>query len=600
MRKRAPAWLPTGEPGLVVLALVIGAGTGLGAIAFRELITGITHLVTGFNDYSGQGRVPSRHVPGLGMWFLVLTPVVGGLIYGPLVARFAPEARGHGVPEVMLAVARQGGRIRLQVPIVKALASAVCIGTGGSVGREGPIVQIGSALGSLVGQIADVSTRRLRLLVACGAAGGIAATFNAPIAGVFFALEVILGDFETSAFGMVVLSSVIANAVGRAAFGSASFLHLPTFTLVSPLELLLYAGVGALAGAVGVVFIRVLYGSEDLADALWRGPEWARPAVGGVLLGLLLLALPQLYGVGYPVLSHAVDGKIAIGLLVALLAGKIAATSLTIAIGGSGGVFAPSLFLGATLGSAIGHGLHAGLPGITAPSGAYALVAMGAVFAAAARAPITAVLIVFELTGEYSIILPLMIAVVVATSVSAALSPDTIYTLKLRRRGIRVDQPRVPSVMRTVTVADALAEAPPPLAPDTPVGEVLQRLTEGHYDAVPVVGGDGNLMGIVGLTDVEDHALDDEHPAIAADLARQPPVLRTTDSLEEAARALDQSETGVPALTAGSEEIAGWVTHRSVLRAYHRHRRALSGEGPPGESSSKAGRRSREPARAGG
>ena len=220
----------------------------------------------------------------MGVWYLLLVPVIGGLIYGPIVARFAPEARGHGVPEVMLAVSRMGGRIRPQVPFVKSVASALCIGTGGSVGREGPIVQIGSALGSVLGQAARVSDQRLRLLVACGAGAGISATFNAPIAGVFFALEVILRDFETQSFGVVVLSSITAAAVGRAAFGTHRVSASAHIRLASSVEYPLFAVLGVLAAVWGVVFIRVLYGSEDLADRVWRGPEWLRPGVGGLLL----------------------------------------------------------------------------------------------------------------------------------------------------------------------------------------------------------------------------------------------------------------------------------------------------------------------------
>ena len=255
--------------------------------------------------------------------------------------------------------------MRPQVPVVKSLASAICIGAGGSVGREGPIVQIGSALGSVLGQVLRLPESQLRLLVACGAAGGISATFNAPIAGVFFALELILRNFETRSFGLVVLSSVTADAIGRAAFGSHPFLSLPSFTFTSPLELVLYAGLGVLATGVGLAFVRVLYMGEDVADRLWAGrSEWLRPAAGGVLLGLLLLAVPQMYGVGYPVLQKAVAGHYVILVLVGLLAAKILATSLTMWIGGSGGVFAPSLFMGAMLGSAYGAVAHDLLPGL--------------------------------------------------------------------------------------------------------------------------------------------------------------------------------------------------------------------------------------------
>ena len=455
-----------GSTGLTVLALVVGAGAGAGAVAFRYMIFGFTYLLTGHEQYGAYGHTIDPLLPGLGIWFVVFTPVIGGLLYGPLVSRFAPEARGHGVPEVMYAVNCQGGRMRAQVPVVKSLASALCIGSGGSVGREGPIVQIGSALGSVTGQLLRLPESELRLLVACGAAGGIAATFNAPIAGVFFALELILRNFETRSFGLVVLSSVTADAIGRAAFGSHPFLSLPNFEFTSPLELVLYAGLGVLAAGIGVSFIRVLYTGEDIADRIWQGPEWLRPAVGGILLGLLLLAVPQMYGVGYPVLQFAVAGHYVILVLLGLLAAKMLATSLTMWIGGSGGVFAPSLFMGAMLGSAYGAVAHHLMPDLAAAAGAYGLVGMGAVFAASARAPITAVIIIFELTGDYRIILPLMIAIVVATALSNALTRDTIYTLKLRRRGIDIDKRPPPEQPPSEPL---LEPQPPMLSPPMPL-----------------------------------------------------------------------------------------------------------------------------------
>ncbi len=437
--RRAILALRSSESGLVALSLAIGAGAGLGAIVFRWLIKSFTLLLSGHSDYSAAGHAANPMFPGLGPYFVVFAPVVAGLAYGPLVHFFAREARGHGVPEVMYAVARKQGRIAPQVAAVKALASALCIGGGGSVGREGPIVQIGSALGSTLGRIVGTPTDRTRILVACGAAGGIAATFNAPLAGVFFAMELILRDFASRSFGMVVLSSVTASVVGRASFGTAPFLHLPTFTVAHGIEYFYFAALGLLAGGVGVAFTRVLYLIEDVCDRLWRWPEWLRPAVGGLVLGAVLLVLPQMYGVGYPVLGRGVAGGYTIAFLIVLMLGKMLATSLTIGIGGSGGVFAPSLFIGAMLGAAYGGILEIVAPGTAGPVGAYGLIAMGAVFAGAARAPITAVIILFELTGEYSVILPLMSAIVLATGVSHLLSHDSIYTLKLRRRGIDLD-----------------------------------------------------------------------------------------------------------------------------------------------------------------
>ncbi len=561
-----------GQAGLTGVALLIGIGAGGGAVAFRYMILGVTYVMTGHRDYSAAGHASNPLVPGLGIWFVVLAPVIGGLVYGPLVSRFAPEARGHGVPEVMLAVNRLGGRIRPQVPIVKSLASAICIGAGGSVGREGPIVQIGSALGSVIGQTLKVSESQLRLLVACGAAGGISATFNAPIAGVFFALELILRNFETQSFGLVVLSSVAANAIGRAVFGSHPFLTLPGFTFRSPLELVLYAGLGVLATFVGVGFIRVLYAGEDLSDRLWRGPEWLRPGTGGILLGLLLLAAPQMYGVGYPVLESAVAGHYLLLVLLALLVAKILATSLTMWIGGSGGVFAPSLFMGAMLGSAYGIAMHNLLPGLAAAAGAYGLVGMGAMFAATARAPITAVIIIFELTGDYSIILPLMFAVVVATALGNVLTRDTIYTAKLRRRGVDIEPLGDANLLAQIKVSEAMGELPGPLDPELRLSAVVERFSEDGSDTRPVIGADGRLLGVIAASDLELAIGSGRSGAepMAAELTREAATIRVDDSLESAVAALAATDDEGAAVLDGNDRPVGWLTHRELLRAYRR------------------------------
>ena len=216
-------WLGGNRLGLAVMALIVGAGAGLGAVVFRWLIYAFTWLATGYKQFGQQGHVPSLHLPALGIFFVLVVPVIGGLIYGPLIQRFAREARGHGVPEVMLAVAENGGRIRPPVTIVKALASAICIGAGGSVGREGPIVQIGSAFASTLGQLVRMSENRLRIIVACGAAGGIAATFNAPITGLFFGFEIVLREFSLDALFATILAAVTGDVISRAFFGSAPF-----------------------------------------------------------------------------------------------------------------------------------------------------------------------------------------------------------------------------------------------------------------------------------------------------------------------------------------------------------------------------------------
>jgi CIC family chloride channel protein len=566
-------WLRASPAGLVALALVTGLGAGLGAIFFRWLIGEFTRLFTGESDYGALTRPVHPMLPMLGVWFIVLVPVVGGLLYGPLIHFFAREARGHGVPEVMLAVSRQGGRIRPRVAVVKSLASAICLGSGGSVGREGPIVQIGSALGSAIGQFLRIGDVNLRLLVACGAAGGISATFNAPIAGVFFALELILSDFAVRSFGAVVLASVTADVVSRAAFGSSSFLPLPPFQIVSVWEYPLYAVLGLAAAFVGVGFTRALYGTEDLVDRIWHGrPEWLRPAVGGVFLGVLLLILPQLYGVGYAPLEQAIAGNTGLVLLLALLIGKIAATSLTIGIGGSGGVFAPSLFIGAMLGTAFGQVAGSIAPGAVAPAGAYGLVGMGAVFAAAAHAPITAVLILFELTGDYQIILPLMFAIALAAGISALITPDTIYTLKLRRRGIDILGGRQATIMEQLRVSDAMRPVPAPLPGGIKLAEVVDRLAAEGLEALPVVDDQGAYRGIVTSYEVEESMRANRLEATAADLAQAAPPVQAGDSLEQAVQQLVASGAiGLVVLDRPDGRVIGWLTHRDVLAAYSGH-----------------------------
>ena len=296
---RTAGWLRASRAGLFIIAVLVGVGAGLGAVVFRYLIYFFTWLATGHVQFGQAGYTGSAHLPWLGLAFFVVIPVIGGIIYGPLIYRYAREARGHGVPEVMLAVAENGGRIRPQVSVVKAVASAVCIGTGGSVGREGPIVQIGSALASSLGQWVRMPENRMRILVACGAAGGISATFNAPITGVFFGVEIVLREFSIDAMFTVLLAAMLADITAIPFLGNRPFLHglPPGIALHHPGDYLLVAVLAVVAGLIGLVFKNVVYRMEDLWDLIWKNrPEWARPAIGGIALGLVLLALPQMSG----------------------------------------------------------------------------------------------------------------------------------------------------------------------------------------------------------------------------------------------------------------------------------------------------------------
>src|SRR5664280_749470 len=413
---------------LLFFATLIGVGAGFGAIIFRWMITFFQNL------FFTQGQ---HTLAFLGSYYVIIIPAFGGVIVGLIVYFFAREAKGHGLPEVMLAVAIGGSRIRPRVAAVKALVSSICIGSGGSVGREGPIVQISSALGSTLGQLFRLSEDKKRILIACGAAGGIAATFNAPLAGIFFALELILREYGTRYFSSVVLSAVTATVISRTFLGSSPAFIIPPYELLSNWDILFYFVLGFLAAFTGWIFIKTLYKCEDIFNAL-KIPFFAKPAIGGLILGTIGLFFPQIFGVGYSSIELTLKGQLGLLIVLGLVGLKIIATSLTLGSGGSGGVFAPSLFIGAMLGSSFGSLIHLLFPAIPISTGAYALVGMAAVFAGAAQAPISAILILFEMTGDYKIILPLMIACVISTLVIKWISKDSIYTMKLRRRGIDI------------------------------------------------------------------------------------------------------------------------------------------------------------------
>lgn len=488
-------------------AVVVGAGTGLGAVFFIWLIGQVQTFF-----FKTGGSILSF----LGRGLFILVPVLGGLLAGPIIAYFAKEAKGHGVPEVMQAIALRGGRIRPRVVVAKVVASAFCIGSGGSAGREGPIVQVGAALGSTIGQFLHLSESRIRNLVACGAAAGIAATFNAPIAGVIFAMEIILGELYLGDLGNVVISSVTASTVARIFLGDRPSFAIPIYSMKSPWEVLLYAILGALAALFAVGFIRLLYWFEDRFDE-WHFPEALKPAVGGLLLGCMVFIypmvlgqsqalplyanLPQVLGTGFSTIESALSGTLPFTILIALALLKPIATSLTLGSGNSGGVFAPSLFTGAALGGAFGWAVNHFFPGATAGPGAFAIVGMAAVFAGAAHAPFTAILIVFEMTNDYRLILPLMAAVIVSLIISTRLHPESIYTLKLVKRGIHLKQGRDVDIMETVRVEEVMVQEPITVPIDMPIRQLATEFLRTGRHGFPVLNLDGSLFGIVSLED---------------------------------------------------------------------------------------------------
>ena len=418
---------------MVGLAVVIGVLAGSSGVLLHLLLSAFHDL------FFGGG---ARFLSFLGPYYVVLLPTVGGLVVGLMVVFLAQEAKGAGVSDVVLAVLLHGSRMRPRVAGVKVVATSLAIGSGGSAGIEGPIIQIGSAIGSTVGRWRRLTEEELRIALAAGAAAGIAATFNTPLAGVFFALEVILVDFSSRSFGTVVISAVVANVVSRLTLGTEPVFAVTHHALVHPAELLLYLLLGILAAVVGFAFIYALDRSEA-AFAGWSIPDYLKPAVGGLAVGATGLLFPQVFGLGYDTIEAALDDRLPLALMAALVVVKLVATSITVGSGSSGGVIGPSLYLGAVLGGTVGSVFHALLPQATASPGAYALVGMAAVFSATAHAPITAIFTLFELTNDYSIILPLMISCVVGGYMAHRISPHTIYSVGLGRRGIDVRLGRV-------------------------------------------------------------------------------------------------------------------------------------------------------------
>lgn len=559
---------------LTLLAVAVGVLAGLASVFFKIMIHFFQSLLW---------RAPNiiSAVPAQPWYRTILIPALGGLLLSPLVYFLAREAKGHGVPEIMVSLIFHGGRIRNRVAAVKALASSICIGSGGSTGREGPIVQISASLASTVGQLFRVGERGLRTLVAAGAGAGIGATFNAPIAGALFGVEVILGEFGVYSFSPIIIASVIATLISRLLSGDFSAFTVPAYTLRSVWEIGPYLLLGLVSGVVAIIFIEILYFLEDKFEALRLHPL-LKPALGGLLVGMIGLRFPQIFGVSYEAIDSTLRGQTALSLAALLLLTKILATSLTLGSGGSGGIFAPSLFLGAMTGSAVGSVFHRFFPAAISTPGAYALVGMGAVVAAATHAPITAIIIIFELTNEYKIILPLMLSCIIASFITIGFHEDSIYTKKLRRRGIILREGREVNILRSLKVKDLISQDFQKFLNTEHVGHVIDRALGGKHQSFQIVDHEGNYVGCFALQHLKKAVFEKDlldSLVIAEDLALPGIHLDYEDDLEKAMEIFGRKDLEeIPVLR--GRKLVGVIKQKDVIEAYNQEiarREATSG-----------------------
>ena len=490
-----PPSLKTEQIFIIVIAVFIGLLGGLGAAGFRLLISTVQKLSYGDWTY------PLELVKSTPWYMKIWIPAAGGLLVGLIVYFFAREVKGHGVPEVMEAVAVRGGKIRPRVILARAFASSICIGTGGSTGREGPIVQIGAALGSAIGQFFKAPSSTMKTFVGCGAAAGIASAFNAPIAGAFFALEVIIGDFAVPQFAPIVISSVMATIVSHYLFGNFPAFVVPEYNLVSAWELIPYVILGIFAAFIGILFIKTLYGVEDFFDRK-TFPEYLKPVIGGFIIGALSLMFPEILGTGYDAIALALEAKLMWFMLLALIFVKLTAVSVTLGSGGSGGIFAPSLFLGAMTGGVVGCVVNLLFPNITASYGAYALVGMGAVVAATTHAPITAIVIIFEMTNDYKIILPLMITCIISTITAMRLKKESMYTMKLIRKKVNIFIGKEINVLKSLFVRDVMTKDAEIIPEDTRLNSLLEQLVKSNHTSLFMVNKNNEFSGIITMHDL--------------------------------------------------------------------------------------------------
>lgn len=554
---------------LSALAVLVGLIGGGAAIVFREAIAFIQLLF-----YGSSTELMHSHAAGLAWWHILAATTGGGLAVGLIIYWLQPNRQNQGVADVIEAEALKGGALPYKTGFTAALVSAITIGSGGSSGREGPVVHLAACLSALISKILRLDRTHRQTILGCGVAAGVAASFNAPIAGVFFALEVVMGNYALAAFAPVVIASVTGTIVCRIYFGHFPAFIIPSHEIVSFWEFPAFAMLG-LVSAVAAISFTWSIGVVRRFGAASPIPQWGRPAVGGLAVGTIAIFFPQVLGVGYEATDEALNQVLPLHMLILLAVLKTAATAMTIGSGAGGGVFSPSLFIGAMVGGAFGVIATIVFPDLSSGHSAYTLVGMGAVAGAVLGAPMSTILMVFELTGDYELTIGVMIATVISSQATQLAFGYSFFTWQLAQRGVNLLGGREELLMRSYRVANVMRKDHHTILDTATLSEVRKKLGGVPYGEVFVIDNEGGLVGTVMLRDLKEHAFDSSKDDVltAGDVTRRrPPFVKIGEDLGRAMDLLEKcgEEHVAVVQDAGAKKLLGVLHERDVLSAYHR------------------------------
>ncbi len=554
---------------IIVMSVIVGLLSGFANVIFRATMHFVHEVI-----FVGGSELLHISEGGYYRFLTPLLPVCGALLLIPLSYIFKEGFYGYSFPSFLERVNIQGGKIKVKTIFSKILGPSLTIGSGGSAGVEGPIAQIGGAIGSLVGHVFKVSGNRIKLLIAAGAAGGVAATFNAPIAGVMFATEIVLlGNYELTSFAAIVISSGIATVVSRMYYGGHPIFTVPAYE-VNPYEIPIYIVFGVFIGLVAVLYIKFFYKVKDAFES-HKMPQRLKPVVGAFVVGAIGIFFPQILGDGYESIQRALEGKTIFIVMFAVIFLKIIATSLTLGSGGAGGVFAPALFIGAMAGGAFGSVVHSLFPAYTSNPAAYATVGIGSFLAAATHAPLTGIFLLFEMTGNYKIIIPIMFASIIGTLTAKRFHHDSIDTVELTRKGINIHDGREAGVLGTISVRSVMKKDFVTIHEDTDIHDLLDKVIDGESFYFPVVDDDGLLTGIISLQDIRSVLFEEDLKGLIKVkfmVSHNVIVLTPNDNLNTAIEKFSIKDLGeIPVVDMYDQKtVVGMLKRGDVIMAYNK------------------------------